>query len=108
MARSRGGRRPPTDVGEFLLEFRRVGNAVKVSAIDPITGTEVSITGPASIGEAELSLNACNKLCSAQEVRRLCRSDDVGTAARHQGLTAKAAARKPAAAIEFKSGFRRA
>lgn len=62
MARSRGGRRPPTDGGEFLLEFRRVGNAVKVSAIDPITGTEVSISGPANIGEAELSLNACNKL----------------------------------------------
>ena len=62
MAGSRRGRRPPAEGGEFLLEFRRIGNAVKVSAIDPVTGTEVSITGPASIGEAELSLNACNKL----------------------------------------------
>lgn len=62
MAGSRRGRRPPAEGGEFLLEFRRIGNAVKVSAIDPVTGTEVSITGPASIGEAELTLNACNKL----------------------------------------------
>lgn len=62
MAGSRRGRRPPTDGGEFLLEFRRIGNAVKVSAIDPVTGTEVSIAGPAGIGETELSRNACNKL----------------------------------------------
>ena len=62
MAGSGRGRRQPVDGTEFLLEFRRIGNAVKVSAIDPITGTEVSISGPANIGEAELSLNACNKL----------------------------------------------
>ena len=48
--------------GEYLLEFQQVGAYVKVSAIDPATGTEVSITGPASAGEAILGRNAVNKL----------------------------------------------
>lgn len=47
---------------EYLLEFHQVGAYVKVSAIDPVTGTEVSITGPASAGEAILGRNAINKL----------------------------------------------
>ena len=48
--------------GEYLLEFRRVGNSVKVSAIDPITAEEVSIVGPANIGQEELSRVAVRKL----------------------------------------------
>ncbi len=47
---------------EYLIEFHQVGAFVKVSAIDPVTGTEVSITGPANAGEAILSRNAVNKL----------------------------------------------
>lgn len=81
MARSGRGRRPRGSGREFLVEFRRIGNAVKVSAIDPVTGTEVSISGPANIGETELSRTACNKLryvlrknsenaAAAQEARR--------------------------------------
>ena len=48
--------------GEYLLEFRRIGNSVKVSAIDPITAQEVSIVGPADIGQEELSRVAIRKL----------------------------------------------
>jgi len=51
----------PRDDG-YLIEFRRIGESVKVSAVDPATGIEVSIIGPASAGKAELSRNAINKL----------------------------------------------
>lgn len=46
----------------YIVEFRRLGNSVKVSAIDPDTGTEVSIVGPANASRSELSRNAVNKL----------------------------------------------
>jgi hypothetical protein len=46
----------------FLIEFVRIGNSTKVSAIDPATGIEVSIVGPTSAGEAILSRNAIAKL----------------------------------------------
>ena len=46
----------------FLIEFVRIGNSTKVSAIDPETGIEVSIVGPTSAGEAILSRNAVAKL----------------------------------------------
>ncbi len=46
----------------FLIELQVVGNSVKVSAIDPATLTEVSIVGPLSAGEEELTRNAVNKL----------------------------------------------
>lgn len=45
-----------------LLEFRRVGNAVKVSAIDQNTGTEISIVGPYTAGKTELTRTAIQKL----------------------------------------------
>ena len=48
--------------GEYLIEFRRVGNSVKVSAIDPLTTQEVSIVGPANVGQEELSRVAVRKL----------------------------------------------
>ena len=44
------------------LEFRRVGNYIKVSAINPVTNTEVSIVGAASATQAELERIAVNKL----------------------------------------------
>ena len=54
--------RDGADDGGVLLEFHRVGNLVKVSAVDPETGIEVSISGPASAGEAALSHAAVRKL----------------------------------------------
>ncbi|RME61627.1 MAG: hypothetical protein D6782_13755, partial [Alphaproteobacteria bacterium] len=38
----------------FLIEFVALGNAVKVSAIDPATGTEVSILGAATASRHDL------------------------------------------------------
>ena len=47
---------------EVLLEFYRVGNAVKVSAVDPETGIEVSIVGDPSAGDEVLKQTAIKKL----------------------------------------------
>ena len=47
---------------EVLLEYRRVGAYVKVSAIDPATRTEVSIVGDPARSEAELARVAVSKL----------------------------------------------
>lgn len=49
-------------LGEVLFEFRKIGNSVKVSAIEPVTNTEVSIVGPASAGEHTLKMAAIRKL----------------------------------------------
>jgi hypothetical protein len=51
----RGGR-------EVLIELMQVGNAVRVTAVDPVTGTEVTIVGSPSDGEDVLKRNAVNKL----------------------------------------------
>jgi hypothetical protein len=45
-----------------LLEFTRVGNAIKVCAIDQKSGTEVSIMGPSSASEADLREVVIRKL----------------------------------------------
>jgi hypothetical protein len=46
----------------YIIEFHRVGNAVKVSAFDPVTLTEVSIVGPSGAGDTELTRLAVRKL----------------------------------------------
>lgn len=46
----------------YIVEFHQHGTSVKVSAIDPVTLTEVSIVGPSSAGQEELSRTAVNKL----------------------------------------------
>lgn len=48
--------------GEYLVEFIQIGSSVKVSAIDPVTGREVSIVGPATASRNQLSQVAINKL----------------------------------------------
>jgi hypothetical protein len=48
--------------GDVLIEMIQVGNAVKVTAVDTITGIEVSIVGTPSLGEEVLKRNAVNKL----------------------------------------------
>jgi hypothetical protein len=47
---------------EILFEFQRVGNVVKVTAIDAETGIEASIHGPATAGETLLRINATRRL----------------------------------------------
>jgi hypothetical protein len=51
----------PSDEG-YIIEFQRVGSAVKVTAVDPQSGVEVSIVGDARAGEAVLSRAALQKL----------------------------------------------
>ena len=53
---SRGGS------GDYLIEMHRIGNSVKVTAVDPVTGMEASIVGPANAGKHLLSKNAVRKL----------------------------------------------
>jgi len=47
---------------EVLLEYQRVGAYMKAIAIDPKTGTEVSVAGPASGSRTLLTRTAINKL----------------------------------------------
>lgn len=47
---------------EIIIEFYPVGNAVRVSAMDTKTLTEVSIQGPTNVTETELKRNALKKL----------------------------------------------
>ena len=55
---TKGGKRQ----GRYLVEFIAIGQSVKVSAIDPATGTEVSIVGPANGGRELLTRTAVRKL----------------------------------------------
>lgn len=48
--------------GEIYVEFVVVGNTVKATAIDPVSGVEASIVGPASAPQAVLAENARRKL----------------------------------------------
>jgi len=52
MARNRG----------YIIEFISHGRSVKVSAVDPETGTEVSIVGSLQASQDELSALAVRKL----------------------------------------------
>ncbi|MCL2469219.1 MAG: hypothetical protein FWF24_03190 [Alphaproteobacteria bacterium] len=47
---------------EVIFELTRLGATTKVVAIDPETGTEVTIQGPSGMTEAALKRNALNKL----------------------------------------------
>jgi len=47
---------------EIFVEFIRQGNAVKATAIDPDSGLEASIVGPATAPQAALAEAARRKL----------------------------------------------
>jgi hypothetical protein len=47
---------------EYIVEFQQHGASVKVSVMDPVSMTEVSIVGPSSIGQEELKRTALQKL----------------------------------------------
>jgi len=57
-------------VGEVLIEVQQLGNAVKVSAIDPATNTEVSVVGSAHATLYSLKMNAVRKLRAALRRKR--------------------------------------
>lgn len=47
---------------EVLFEMVQIGNVIKVTAIDPVTGVEVSIVGSSNMSEFSLKANAKRKL----------------------------------------------
>jgi len=48
--------------GEVYFEFTRIGAAVKVAAIDGVTGIEVAVMGPAAAAPSDLERLALAKL----------------------------------------------
>ena len=50
------------ELPEVLFEMVAIGNAVKVSAIDPISNIEVSVVGPVAASTYTLKMNALRKL----------------------------------------------
>jgi hypothetical protein len=55
---------------EVLFEMRRVGNSVRVNAIDPVTNIEVTIVGDPRFGEEALKRTAMRKLTYVIAKRR--------------------------------------
>lgn len=47
---------------EIIIEYHAIGTAVKVTAVDVLTMTEVSMQGPASAGKMVLQEQASKKL----------------------------------------------
>jgi hypothetical protein len=47
---------------EVYFEFTAIGNTVKVTAIDSLTGIEVSAMGPVNASQADLQQLALQKL----------------------------------------------
>ncbi len=48
--------------GEIYIEYKQVGQTMKVTAIDATTGTEAVIMGPASTAQSQLQKIAVQKL----------------------------------------------
>ncbi len=47
---------------EVLIEMRRVGNAIRVIAIDPVSGTEVTMVAPRKANISDIKRIAARKL----------------------------------------------
>lgn len=56
------GRGDKPQDGEIYLEFRKIGQQVKVIAIDAASGVEVSVFGPATASQHDLKRLAVRKL----------------------------------------------
>lgn len=52
----------PLSDREVIIEYKSVGNYVKVSAMDTASLTEISISGPATASEDTLKRNALKRL----------------------------------------------
>ena len=54
----------PEDVHlpEVLIEMRRVGNSIRVAAIDPVSGTEVTMIAPHNADISDIKRVAARKL----------------------------------------------
>ncbi len=60
----------PTRLNEVLIEFRPQGKYVRVAAIDPVSGTEVTMVGDAHQSEEALKRIAARKLLYVMEKQR--------------------------------------
>lgn len=72
-------------MGEIYFEFQRIGAYVKVTAIDPVTLVEVSVSGAASASEQSLKQLALRRL---EFVLKRRREGGSGTGGSGGGLTA--------------------
>lgn len=54
---------------EVLFEFHRVGNSIRVAAIDPVNNIEVTIVAPVRCEERELQRVALQKLAHVRSKR---------------------------------------
>ena len=61
---------PAESLNEVIIEFQQIGNAVKVTAVDPESQIEVSIVGPPGAGEEMLKRTAIRKLEYVLDKRR--------------------------------------
>jgi len=64
--------RPPVRDGDYIIEFFRLGNAVKVSACDAATLMEVSIVGSIHSPPQILERTAVRKLEARLAASRSC------------------------------------
>jgi phage head maturation protease len=64
-----------SDQQGYIIEFHRVGNALKVSAFDPETLIEVSIVGDPAVGDAALTRIVIRKL-EFMMAKRAAQGDD--------------------------------
>jgi len=48
--------------GDIYVEFNILGNSIKATAIDPATGVEASVIGPANAPQAAMAQAARKKL----------------------------------------------
>ena len=64
--------------GEVYIEYKQVGQTMKVTAVDAATGLEVVIMGPASAAHAHLQKVAVDKLqMQLKKAESEAESDDV-------------------------------
>ena len=65
------------NLAEVLFEFHRLGNSLRVAAIDPLSNTEVTIVASARCNEHAMKRIALRKLVHVlgQRVRQPARSD---------------------------------
>lgn len=62
MAIKRAGGGLPPQLKEVLFEFQRVGNIMRVTAIDPLSGTEVIMIADPKMNQTAIKRLAARKL----------------------------------------------
>ncbi|MBF0247182.1 MAG: hypothetical protein HQL36_03790 [Alphaproteobacteria bacterium] len=70
MATRNPGDHPETRLGEVLFEFRRVGKVLRVCAIDPRTGVEVTMVADPRQGPETIKRVAARKLAYVLNKKR--------------------------------------